>query len=95
MDCDGCSGYEAMIQSAGMVQSRTFHINQADWATGNCLREGEDLYLIPVIDMANHSTLAAGENAELQIAVLSGQNSGGDSNHSFVLQASARLFCPV
>lgn len=85
-----------MIQSAGMVQSRTFHINQADWATGNCLRVGEDLYLIPVIDMANHSTLAAGENAELQIAaVLSGQNTGEDSNRCFVLQASARLYCPV
>lgn len=94
LSCGGCSGYEAMLQSAGMVQSRTFHINQADWATGSCLREGEDLYLIPVIDMANHSTLATGENAELQIAAVpAGQNTGDVSNRSFVLVASAWIYC--
>jgi hypothetical protein len=65
--------------------------SQADLASGKCVGEGEELYLIPVIDMANHATLAAGENAELRVAAAPARTvteKSTSGHRSFALTAS-------
>ena len=81
-----CSTYEAFLHAAGMVQTRTFRIDTATLATGGAAVVGgitnnaiggsdqteQQRFLVLLIDMANHSTLEAGVNAELRLAACAG-----------------------
>ncbi|DBB01093.1 hypothetical protein WJX77_011966 [Trebouxia sp. C0004] len=67
--------YEAFELHAGLVQSRAFHMLQENWITGSA-QEGVELYMLPAIDMINHSTqpdkrntLLRKSNAELTVKV--------------------------
>ncbi len=77
-----CSTYKTFLRAAGMVQTRTFRVDAVDFATGASVVSGgtsrsadgcsdddqQQRFLVPVIDLANHSTLEAGVNAELRCA---------------------------
>ncbi|CAK0782750.1 hypothetical protein CVIRNUC_005945 [Coccomyxa viridis] len=57
--------YAAFEHAAGMVQSRSFRLNEENFLTGEAV-EGKELYLIPGIDMLNHRTKATEVNSSLQ-----------------------------
>ena len=81
-----CSTYATFIHAAGMVQTRTFRIDAVDLVTGKSVVSGgnhrgaiggsdgdqQQRFLVPVIDLANHSTLEADVNAELRLAACAG-----------------------
>ncbi|EIE22761.1 SET domain-containing protein [Coccomyxa subellipsoidea C-169] len=58
-------GYDAFVHAAGMVQSRAFHMKKENWITGEN-EDGEELYLIPGIDMINHSSRLQERNTALE-----------------------------
>ncbi|GAX73425.1 hypothetical protein CEUSTIGMA_g877.t1 [Chlamydomonas eustigma] len=43
------------LRVVGLVQSRAFHLEAENWITGT-KKEGADLFMLPGIDMINHST---------------------------------------
>lgn len=51
--------------AAGMVQSRSFHLNKVNWMTGE-RKEEEQLYMLAGIDMVNHSSHDVRRNATLE-----------------------------
>ncbi|KAG1673647.1 hypothetical protein FOA52_013311 [Chlamydomonas sp. UWO 241] len=55
---------EEFLRVAGLVQSRAFHMESENWVTGT-RTSGTRLYLIPAIDMINHSTDPARRNTSL------------------------------
>ncbi|KAL6778695.1 hypothetical protein ACKKBF_B05025 [Auxenochlorella protothecoides x Auxenochlorella symbiontica] len=57
--------YERFAWAAGMVQSRTFHLQATNWVTGGT-SDGCELYLLPGIDMVNHSSQAEQRSTELR-----------------------------
>uniref|UniRef100_A0A7R9VAF8 SET domain-containing protein n=1 Tax=Chlamydomonas euryale TaxID=1486919 RepID=A0A7R9VAF8_9CHLO len=60
----GLDGLREFLRVASLVQSRAFHMEAQNWITG-VREEGTELFLIPAIDMINHSTDPARRNTSL------------------------------
>ncbi|KAK9818347.1 hypothetical protein WJX72_011060 [[Myrmecia] bisecta] len=73
--------YAAFQQAASLVQSRAFHMQQENWLTGQT-QEGEELYMLPAIDMLNHST-----QPERRSTVLRKLKAAGTTVGTFVMEA--------
>uniref|UniRef100_A0A061RLX0 [ribulose-bisphosphate carboxylase]-lysine N-methyltransferase n=1 Tax=Tetraselmis sp. GSL018 TaxID=582737 RepID=A0A061RLX0_9CHLO len=56
--------YNAFRLAYSLVQSRGFRMRKENWLTGEAL-EGDHLYMLPAIDMLNHSAREGLRNAEL------------------------------
>ncbi|KAK9793181.1 hypothetical protein WJX73_007995 [Symbiochloris irregularis] len=81
---------EAFKHAAGMVQSRTFHMREENWLT-NSTSEGEVLYMLPAIDMVNHSSDPAKRNCKLdlqQTKAASLDGTAGTAQGSFMMSAA-------
>jgi len=63
---DAHRSLKAFQYAAGMVQSRSFHINQVNWVTQEH-SEHDDLYMLAGIDMVNHAVHGAQRNATLEL----------------------------
>ncbi|GLC35359.1 hypothetical protein PLESTB_000573100 [Pleodorina starrii] len=64
-------GLRAFLRAAGLVQSRAFHLEAENWVSGAkeiCQLEGggTQVFLLPGIDMINHSHNPARRNAHLE-----------------------------
>lgn len=55
---------EKALKTAAIVQSRVFHLNQENWIT-NEVQEDSTLFLLPGIDMINHTNELEAANTEL------------------------------
>lgn len=55
---------ETALTTAAIVQSRVFHLNQENWIT-NEVQEDLTLFLLPGIDMINHTHELEDANTEL------------------------------
>ncbi|GBF94957.1 hypothetical protein Rsub_07458 [Raphidocelis subcapitata] len=60
------AGYAEFQRAAEMVQTRAFHMKEENWVTGAVTEAVEQLYLIPAMDMLNHSTLPELRNTTLE-----------------------------
>ena len=54
------------MRAAGLVQSRAFSMKGVNFITGEEMSHDGDLYLIPAVDMVNHSTDEKRRNTSLQ-----------------------------
>lgn len=61
---------DRFLAAAGLVQSRAFHLEAENWVSGvtqvSALEGGTQVYLLPGIDMINHSHNAQRRNARLE-----------------------------
>eukprot|EP00775_Hariotina_reticulata_P004804 gene4805-5052_t len=62
-----CLTYEHFRRAADLVQTRAFHMKADNWVTGTSQESTDELYLIPAIDMLNHSTDSAQRNTSLAL----------------------------
>lgn len=63
----GCVTYESFRRAADLVQTRAFHMSADNWITGTSQESTDELYLIPAIDMLNHSTEPCLRNTSLAL----------------------------
>ncbi|WIA41993.1 hypothetical protein OEZ86_009292 [Tetradesmus obliquus] len=63
----GSISFEAFRRAADMVQTRAFHMKADNWLTGASQEATDELYLIPAIDMLNHSSRPQLRNTSLAL----------------------------
>ncbi|KAI8471124.1 MAG: hypothetical protein J3K34DRAFT_238796 [Monoraphidium minutum] len=59
-------GFAAFRRAAELVQTRAFHLKAENWVTGAVQEAMEQLYLVPAMDMLNHSTRPELRNTALE-----------------------------
>jgi len=94
-DCCGLKDFEWAL---GSVQTRAFHLQANNWLTG-AVSDGSQLYLIPGIDMLNHSSDPARRSTELRMVTGAEKCATGHGTACFVMIAgticTARLLAFV